>query len=287
MVHLTSDRLADAALEESDLLNSDEGAHLDECATARPSWRDCSGRPTCCATPTRSPSSGPVSTSGRESRPISPPITRTWYPTPCEPDAPHLVAPRPRRVPSRAGPAGRRRRAGRRHRRHDRGRPDRRDPRRGLVDRTRRPSRAQRNRNGGAAPDRTACRAARAGRHRDRAGPGLSRAVADQHRWQADVLDRCAAAVGPGNYPIPPQLGDDLAGFTIVDVSIEPYDGDARHSRRQRGPWHPAGMTGQDTLAAGRGELAQDGQQDRARRVTCHVGGAGQHGQRRPGDDRA
>ena len=35
---------------------------------------------------------------------------------------------------------------------------------------------------------------------------------------------------GQGTYPIPPQLGTDLAGFTIVDVSSEPPDGDARHS---------------------------------------------------------
>ena len=35
---------------------------------------------------------------------------------------------------------------------------------------------------------------------------------------------------GQGTYPIPPQLGTDLEGFTIVDVSLEPYDGDARHS---------------------------------------------------------
>ena len=35
---------------------------------------------------------------------------------------------------------------------------------------------------------------------------------------------------GRGTYPIPPQLGTDLAGFTIVDVSSEPPDGDARHS---------------------------------------------------------
>jgi anti-sigma-K factor RskA len=35
---------------------------------------------------------------------------------------------------------------------------------------------------------------------------------------------------GRGTYPIPPQLSTDLAGFTIVDVSLEPYDGDARHS---------------------------------------------------------
>ena len=35
---------------------------------------------------------------------------------------------------------------------------------------------------------------------------------------------------GTGTYPVPPQLGSALDGFTIVDVSIEPYDGDARHS---------------------------------------------------------
>ena len=35
MVHLTSDRLAEATLEESDLLSSDELTHLDECATCR------------------------------------------------------------------------------------------------------------------------------------------------------------------------------------------------------------------------------------------------------------
>ena len=35
MVHLTSDRLAEAALEESDRLTSDEAAHLDECATCQ------------------------------------------------------------------------------------------------------------------------------------------------------------------------------------------------------------------------------------------------------------
>ena len=35
---------------------------------------------------------------------------------------------------------------------------------------------------------------------------------------------------GTGTYPIPPQLNGDLAGFTIVDVSIEPYDGNVEHS---------------------------------------------------------
>ena len=35
---------------------------------------------------------------------------------------------------------------------------------------------------------------------------------------------------GAGTYPVPPQLDGSLNGFTIVDVSNEPYDGDARHS---------------------------------------------------------
>jgi hypothetical protein len=35
---------------------------------------------------------------------------------------------------------------------------------------------------------------------------------------------------GAGTYPIPPQLSGGLSGFTIVDVSIEPYDGNAEHS---------------------------------------------------------
>ncbi len=36
---------------------------------------------------------------------------------------------------------------------------------------------------------------------------------------------------GTGSYPLPAQLDEKLEGFTIVDVSIEPYDGDALHSR--------------------------------------------------------
>ncbi len=35
---------------------------------------------------------------------------------------------------------------------------------------------------------------------------------------------------GEGTYPVPPQLSDDLSGFTIVDVSLEPYDGQVAHS---------------------------------------------------------
>ena len=39
---------------------------------------------------------------------------------------------------------------------------------------------------------------------------------------------------GSGTYPIPAQLGDSLDGFTIVDVSIEPYDGNAAHSLKSQ-----------------------------------------------------
>jgi hypothetical protein len=41
-------------------------------------------------------------------------------------------------------------------------------------------------------------------------------------------------ATGSGSYPVPAQLGDSLDGFTIVDVSIEPYDGNAAHSRNSQ-----------------------------------------------------
>ncbi len=39
---------------------------------------------------------------------------------------------------------------------------------------------------------------------------------------------------GSGTYPVPAQLGDSLDGFTIVDVSIEPYDGNAAHSLKSQ-----------------------------------------------------
>ena len=35
---------------------------------------------------------------------------------------------------------------------------------------------------------------------------------------------------GTGSYPLPARLGDSLEGFNIVDVSIEPYDGNVEHS---------------------------------------------------------
>lgn len=36
---------------------------------------------------------------------------------------------------------------------------------------------------------------------------------------------------GRATYPLPPELAGQLQGFTIVDVSIEPYDGNPAHSR--------------------------------------------------------
>jgi anti-sigma-K factor RskA len=41
-------------------------------------------------------------------------------------------------------------------------------------------------------------------------------------------------ATGSGTYPVPAQLGDSLDGFTIVDVSLEPYDGNAAHSLKSQ-----------------------------------------------------
>jgi anti-sigma-K factor RskA len=39
---------------------------------------------------------------------------------------------------------------------------------------------------------------------------------------------------GSATYPLPPALAGQLQGFTIVDVSIEPYDGDPAHSRESQ-----------------------------------------------------
>jgi anti-sigma-K factor RskA len=39
---------------------------------------------------------------------------------------------------------------------------------------------------------------------------------------------------GRASYPLPPALAGQLQGFTIVDVSIEPYDGDPAHSRESQ-----------------------------------------------------
>jgi anti-sigma-K factor RskA len=39
---------------------------------------------------------------------------------------------------------------------------------------------------------------------------------------------------GSGTYVVPAGLGEQLDGFTIVDVSIEPYDGNAAHSLRSQ-----------------------------------------------------
>ena len=39
---------------------------------------------------------------------------------------------------------------------------------------------------------------------------------------------------GTGTYPLPTLLANGLDGFTIVDVSIEPYDGNPEHSRNSQ-----------------------------------------------------
>jgi hypothetical protein len=39
---------------------------------------------------------------------------------------------------------------------------------------------------------------------------------------------------GSGTYPVPAKLGSSLDGFTIVDVSLEPYDGNAAHSLKSQ-----------------------------------------------------
>ena len=39
---------------------------------------------------------------------------------------------------------------------------------------------------------------------------------------------------GKATYPLPPALAEQLQGFTIVDVSIEPYDGNPDHSRESQ-----------------------------------------------------
>jgi anti-sigma-K factor RskA len=41
-------------------------------------------------------------------------------------------------------------------------------------------------------------------------------------------------ASGTGTYPVPALLGSSLDGFTIVDVSLEPYDGNAAHSLKSQ-----------------------------------------------------
>jgi anti-sigma-K factor RskA len=39
---------------------------------------------------------------------------------------------------------------------------------------------------------------------------------------------------GRATYPLPPALAGQLQGFNIVDVSIEPYDGNPAHSRESQ-----------------------------------------------------
>src|SRR4030095_13380619 len=39
---------------------------------------------------------------------------------------------------------------------------------------------------------------------------------------------------GRASYPLPPELAGQLQGFTVVDVSIEPYAGNSAHSTKSR-----------------------------------------------------
>ena len=230
MVHLTSDRLAETALEESDLLSSDEVAHLAECAT--------------CQTELTRLRRTADSLRNADPESLQRPGQHLWArieadlathhpdaaPDPVRPDGPHLVAPRPRRV------------------------------RRGLF--------LLAAAAGLAVGIGGTMVAGRVGGTRDVVSStslvalpghsGTGRAELLRHDGIAELRVRLDAETAPaqdfhelwlintdgkrmysigvlppsgrGTYPIPPQLGDDLAGFTIVDVSLEPYDGDARHS---------------------------------------------------------
>jgi anti-sigma-K factor RskA len=51
-----------------------------------------------------------------------------------------------------------------------------------------------------------------------------------QHMYPLGVLPND----GRASYPLPPALAEQLQGFTIVDVSIEPYDGNPAHSRESQ-----------------------------------------------------
>ena len=42
------------------------------------------------------------------------------------------------------------------------------------------------------------------------------------------------STAGTGTYPLPARLGSSLEGFNIVDVSVEPYDGNVAHSQNSQ-----------------------------------------------------
>ena len=230
MVHLTSDRLAETALEESDLLTSDEVTHLAECATCQTELTRL--RRTVDSLRNADPESlqrpgqhlwARIETDLATHHPDAPPdVVRS--------DGQRLVAARPRRVrrglfllAAAAGlivgiggtiVAGR---VG--------GTPD-------VVSSTslvalpghRGTGTAELLRQDGIAELRV--------RVDTETAPDQ-----DFHElWLINTDGKRMYSIGVlppsgrGTYPIPPQLGADLAGFTIVDVSLEPYDGDARHS---------------------------------------------------------
>ena len=230
MVHLTSDRLAEAALEESDLLTSNEAAHLDECATCQTELARLQQ------------TVGLLRNAHPES--LQQPGQHLWArieadlaldhpdaaPEAVRPDAPHLSVARPLRV------------------------------RRGLVLLAAAAglvvgigSTIVADRIGGTPEVVSSTSLVALPGHRGKGTAELLRedgivklrvsvdteTAPDQdfhELWLINTDGKRMYSIGvlpPSGretYPIPPQLGDDLAGFTIVDVSLEPYDGDARHS---------------------------------------------------------
>ncbi len=230
MVHLTSDRLAEVTLEESDLLSSEELTHLGECATCR----------------------GELARLRRtagllghaDAKSLQQPGRHLWQRIEADlatdhPDAateavrpagPHLVESRPRRV------------------------------RRGLVllaaaaglvvgiggtivaSRVGGPQDVVSSTSLVALPGHSGSGTAELLRHDGVAELRVSvdaETAPDQdfhELWLINTDGKRMYSIGVlppsgrATYPIPPQLGDDLAGFNIVDVSLEPYDGDARHS---------------------------------------------------------
>jgi len=230
VVHLTSDRLAEAALEGSDLLSSDEMAHLPECATCQTEL----ARLRRTADLLHSAHTESLQQPGQHLWARIEADLATDHPDAASradrPDGPHIAAPRPRRV------------------------------RRGLVLLAAAAGLAVgvggtivAGRVGGtpevvsstslvALPGHSGTGTAQLLRHDGivelRVSVDAETAPAqDFHElWLINTDGKRMYSIGVlppsgrGTYPIPPQLGTDLAGFTTVDVSLEPYDGDARHS---------------------------------------------------------
>jgi hypothetical protein len=234
MVHLTSDRLAEATLEESELLSSDELAHLDGCATCRGEL----ARLRRTAGLLGNANAASLQRPGRhlweriEADLATDPATDhpDAAPESVRPAGPHPVESRPRRVRRSlvllAAAAG-------------------------LVvgiggtivaSRVGGPQDVVSSTSLVALPGHSGTGTAELLRHDGVAELRVSvdaEAAPNQdfhELWLINTDGKRMYSIGVlppsgrATYPIPPQLGDDLAGFNIVDVSLEPYDGDARHS---------------------------------------------------------